>query len=124
MLNYINGNVLDTKDKIIFHGCNAIGVMGAGVALAIRNKYPKCYKKYRQQYVDYGLALGDVVWYHDRDVSIANCITQENVGTDKMQVDYNAIRTCVRNVLKTAEKRGLSTISTVKIGCGLAGGSW
>ena len=41
MIRYEKGDVLTTNDDIIIHGCNSAGVMGAGVALAIKRKYPK-----------------------------------------------------------------------------------
>ena len=123
MIRYVHGNLLETTDSIIAHGCNALGVMGAGVALAIRNRYPGCFKKYRAQYTNYGLVIGEVVWYHDSTISIANCITQENVG-DGLQVDYNAIRDTAHRVLSYAKKSNMKSVSYPKIGAGLAGGDW
>lgn len=40
MIEYRKGNLLDITSGVIVHGCNMRGVMGSGVALAIRNKYP------------------------------------------------------------------------------------
>lgn len=34
MIQYKTGNLLDTPDSYIVHGCNAQGVMGSGVAKA------------------------------------------------------------------------------------------
>ena len=45
-LNIINDDLLNSPDRIIVHGCNAQGVMGAGVAKAIRTKYPEAYSNY------------------------------------------------------------------------------
>lgn len=41
-------NLLDIKSGIICHQVNCIGVMGAGLALKIRNKWPIVYKKYKE----------------------------------------------------------------------------
>lgn len=49
---YKKGNVLDTTDRYIVHGCNSRKVMGSGVALAIRQKYPKAYEDYKNELED------------------------------------------------------------------------
>ena len=35
---YKQGDLLEAEEVVIVHGCNAQGVVGSGVALAIRNK--------------------------------------------------------------------------------------
>ena len=42
------GNLLDAEEQFIGHGCNAQGVMGSGVALAIKNKWPKAFESYKE----------------------------------------------------------------------------
>lgn len=41
-IKHIQGNLLDFPDgiNVLLHGCNVHGVMGAGIALQIANKYP------------------------------------------------------------------------------------
>ncbi len=123
MLKYIHGNLLDTPNKIIFHGCNAQGVMGSGVAAAVRAKWPECYRKYNAYYNDFGLQLNDVVWYHGDTKSVANCITQQNYGPG-LQVDYKAVRASIRKVLDFASKNKIAVVAGPRIGAGLAGGDW
>ena len=58
---YRNGDVTNPKglgNKIIIQLCNNIGVMGAGVALCIANKYPVVKKNYINLYRSTGLKLG------------------------------------------------------------------
>lgn len=46
IVNY-NGSVLDSHADIILHQVNCKGVMGSGVAKAIRDKYPIVYEQYK-----------------------------------------------------------------------------
>ena len=46
MLKYQIGNLLTAPQKCIAHQVNCQGVMGSGVAKAIKNEYPKVYKEY------------------------------------------------------------------------------
>ena len=48
MVEYVKGNLFDEPQEIIVHGCNARGVMGAGFAKDLKEKYPENYKEYRK----------------------------------------------------------------------------
>jgi O-acetyl-ADP-ribose deacetylase (regulator of RNase III) len=122
-IEYRKGNLLDTDVKYILHGCNAQGVMGSGVAAAIRAKYPKAYTDYRDTYDNYGLHLGDVYTSLQPDGKIiCNAITQQNYGRDTrvVYVSYWAIA----NAFKMIEREGISEIAIPKLGAGLANGNW
>lgn len=126
MIQYKKGNLLDVQSGIIVHGCNAQGVMGSGVALAVKQKYPGAYQKYKDMCYG-GIPLGSVVPYHANDeLLIANAITQEKFGTNsKRYVSYDAIDTAFRHLWYYAPTEiEETTIHFPKIGAGLGGGDW
>lgn len=45
-MKFIRGNLLDQTNGILVHGVNCVGVMGKGIALDIRKKYPVVYNEY------------------------------------------------------------------------------
>ena len=47
---YVTGNVLDAPQPVIIHQVNCQGVMGSGVAKAIKESYPIVYQSYRWLY--------------------------------------------------------------------------
>lgn len=128
MITYKKGNLLDTPDMLIAHGCNAQGVMGSGVAKAIRDKYPKAFDDYQQAVYDFKYPrnhLGRMISSAQPDGRIIlNCVTQDQYGKDgKKYVSYDAIDTCMNKIQKGMF--GLSTnVSMPKIGAGLGGGEW
>lgn len=152
MIKYVVGNLLDVTDGIIVHGCNNQGVMGAGVAAAIRNKYPACYDYYHSLYqmrnklvetVDANnvtqsqriealddlknmpTCLGGVIWWKDpdSDILIANAITQEGFG-QKRDTCYNAIDEVFDKVFYYAQTHGIDNIHIPLVGSGIGGGAW
>lgn len=132
MIEYKKGNLLDVTEGIIVHGANAQGVMGSGVAKAIREKYPECFEQYRFQYEAYTLVLGDIVWWckvnengggYSDDLYIANAITQEFYGTDRRHVNYWAIANAFKEIFRQANVVK-ATVHFPKIGAGLGGGDW
>jgi len=125
-INYIKGDLLSVTSGIIMHGCNAQGVMGSGVALAVRQKYPKAYEKYKEEIQRGFLGLGDLQLVEvQENLFIANAITQEFYGRDKkVYVSYEAINSCFETLFTLANAIGHSVLSIPKIGAGLGGGDW
>jgi O-acetyl-ADP-ribose deacetylase (regulator of RNase III) len=81
---------------IIAHGCNAQGIMGSGIALSIKNKFPLGVKVY---FAESYLRLGEVYWGRaNEDLTIANCITQNLFGTNGRFVNYAAVVKCLQTV--------------------------
>lgn len=119
-ITYCRGNLLDVAEGIIVHGVNKQGVMGAGVAKAIKQKYPQCFYKYTEHIPN--TSLGDVIWCNaTKDLIIANAVTQNRYGTDKRHVNYMAVGLAFSEVFRVAHKQ---PIHIPKIGAGLAGGDW
>ena len=86
-IEYVTGNLLLTDVKHIVHGCNGRGVMGSGVAKAIRDCYKLAYQDYEDVYNSNGLALGDIVVSVQPDgKTIHNAITQQDYGRDSSRV--------------------------------------
>ena len=125
-MEYVKGNLLDAPERLIAQGCNAQGVMGSGVARAIRDKWPEVYTQYRQRYQLAGLRLGDVVLaYTDDGKIVANCITQEFYGRDgKRYVDYDAVAVCMDKLKEICQRLRIEKIAMPLIGAGLGGGDW
>lgn len=126
---YKKGNLLNAEESIIMHGCNAQGVMGSGVAVQIRRKFPSAYHAYLRAQEAYGLHLGDISigtaissCDNARPVTIINAITQEFCGRDgRKYASYDAIAKAAE---KVNSRFALERIAIPKIGAGLGGGNW
>jgi O-acetyl-ADP-ribose deacetylase (regulator of RNase III) len=122
------GNLLDVKAGHIVHGCNSLGVMGSGVALAIRNMYPGAYETYRATFDDEGLEMGWAYPYcPTTDLVIWNAITQEFCGSDgRRYVSYDAVANAFEEINETVNEFDLipKEIHIPLIGAGLGGGNW
>jgi O-acetyl-ADP-ribose deacetylase (regulator of RNase III) len=122
------GNLLNVTKGHIVHGCNAQGIMGSGVALAVKNTWPAAFESYRRQYIDDGLKLG--VAYPcavSMDLVIWNAVTQDNFGVGKRQVSYDAVETCFAQINSILTQRGNALHNELHIpliGAGLGGGNW
>ena len=122
-IEYVKGDLLQTEVNHIIHGCNSRGVMGSGVAKAMREKYPDAYKDYIFKYNNYGLELGAIIVSVQPDKKVIhNAITQQDYGRDssRVYVSYWAIAEVFRKI----NSQGIKEIALPKIGAGLANGDW
>lgn len=127
----IKGDLLklfeEGKFNVIIHGCNCQNNMGSGIARSIREKYPIAYK------ADCATIKGDksklgslsvaLVPINYKPCYIINAYTQYNYGTHKRQVDYDALRSCFKEIKSRFGNHG-NKIGYPMIGAGLAGGDW
>ena len=143
LINYITKDISTVTKGIIIHGCNAQGVMGSGVAKALRNKYPAIFNNYKAMCGVQGYnidVMGQVSYYNPTPrLLICNAITQEFYGKDGGRyASVDAIDRAIQEVIIwTSELYILDVCYTTvrddsqyldifmpKIGCGLGGLSW
>ena len=107
---------------IIAHGVNCKKVMGAGVALAIRNKWPTVFVQYMD--TDPVLGTADFVQVDD-DLYVANCYTQKSYGnSNNKHASADAISTSLAEVFKVAVLTGMNVVSLPAIGSDRGGLDW
>ena len=134
------GDLLESNLDILAHQSNCMGVMGAGIALSIKNKYPKVFSQYKQVTNSYkdkkqlmGRCLliseeGKIIKLDNRIENnnvkiIANLFGQYSYGKG-LQTDYQALKKALLELKKFAQNNNLSIGIPYGIGCGNAGGDW
>lgn len=126
----VKGNLFDylKPGDAMVHGCNNQGVMGSGIALEVKERFPGAYSTYRNKYDLHGLELGEIIPYFDRSGKIIiNAVTQNFYGKDgKRYVKYDAVADCCYHI-REGFKVMLEPPKTLYfplIGAGLGGGNW
>lgn len=124
MLIYKTGDILEAKENIICHQVNSQGIMGAGLALQIAKKYPKCEKAYqyfcKEQDYDYEILKSQICEVLINDKHIFNCFTQKlNFDTD-----YIALEKCFNEVMIICKNHNLTVAVPYKYGSNIANGDW
>ena len=121
------GDLLDSHCDVLCHQVNCRGVMGSGIALQIRNKYPNVYKEYKKFCSSYqpSAILGRCFMVKTKDNYIANLFGQDNYGRHVCQTNYDALYKAFIHMHINACNMGLKSIGIpYGIGCGCAGGDW
>lgn len=123
-MKYIYSDITNEMSGLIIQGCNTRGVMGSGLALAIKNKWPEVYTAYRN-HPQGKEQLGEVQFISISDgLYVGNCWTQEFYGNDgKVYADKNAVRAALDKAFDFCSQYKLE-LKSPKIAAGLGGLSW
>lgn len=110
---------------VIIHGCNCQCTMGAGIALAIKRRFPEAYEADLATQKGDRNKLGTISWATVRVASsnlvVVNAYTQFHWRGRGVLADYAAIRSAMREVRnRFSGKR----IGYPRLGAGLAKGDW
>ena len=135
MIKFFNGDLLKSECDIICHQVNEYGVMGAGIAKQIKEKYPKAFADYTKAITGENLPLIALSKQPD-GIVVANMFTQRNGKTD-LELLHNAVVLLSMQIidlfitkLKFNEMTGVFFDRPFRVGipykygCGIAKGDW
>lgn len=129
MITEHNGDIFNSTVQVIVHQCNAQGIMGSGIAVQVKNKYPHVYELYRKAILGEYLQLGQcqlINSHEEKTRYICNLVGQGLFGYDgNRYTNYEAFYT---GLTMLAEKMRMFNLTSVafpyNIGCCRGGASW
>ncbi len=129
MLIYKQGNIFESGEKFLAHGCNCKKSMGAGIAKQVRERYPNAYKADQATIWGDKNKLGSFTFGIEEDgVMVFNAYTQFDYSRTHRCVDYGALEKAINKIAQTVKiitvTEGAAALAMPKIGCGLGGGDW
>lgn len=115
------GDVFALPVPALAHGVNVDGQMGAGVAVGFRDRYPTMHAEYQTRCRTGTLAPGGLYAYRHADGRwVYNLATEDRAGAARLAW----IAASLAALAGHARAHGITTVGTVRLGCGLGGLSW
>lgn len=124
MINYISGDIFKDAAESIVNPVNCLGVMGKGLALAFKNKYPENYKVYRSFCDKKMLHPGEIFTHftgHNQPKAIYNLATK---GDWRENSKLSWINSGLENLIVCLKQDSINSVALPAIGCGLGGLQW
>jgi O-acetyl-ADP-ribose deacetylase (regulator of RNase III) len=123
MIKFISGDMFDIDADILVNTINCVGVMGCGVALAFKKKYPYMFKRYRYLCRSNQMHPG-ILWnYKTPDGKlIVNFPTKDHWREPSRYSYIEHGLEELRSLLKEADKD--TSIALPALGCGHGGLDW
>lgn len=122
-ITHITGDLLESDERFIAHGCNCEGLFGAGFAKGVADKYPEVQDEYmaavrKRQFVPGACqpvrTLLDNRW-------VINLGTQQAPGRDG---NYWFVLLSFGNLVQYCVRNAIYRVAIPRIGCGIAGLDW
>jgi O-acetyl-ADP-ribose deacetylase (regulator of RNase III) len=125
MIHEINANLLEEPLDGIIHQANCMHIMGGGIALRIRNKWPEAYEADLKTPKSDPKKLGTFsVAILPSNFHIFNMYSQFGIGF-KRETNYTAVVEGLEKIRDFAIENGLKKLGLPKyMGCRLGGGHW
>lgn len=123
-------DITTIKEGIICHQVNTQGVMGAGVAKQIKEKFPAAFNIYKavcDKVTDQKSLLGSGILVPVTDtLQVANLFGQNQYGGARINTDYGALQDALEGIFEEVLSAGVDTEIYIPylMGCGLGGGNW
>ena len=123
------GDIVTGNYPVFCQQVNCKGVMDAGLAKQIRDKYPEVYDSYKNHLWrcnDFGeSAMGSVNIVPLKDGRFCvNMFAQYDYGKTGIHTDYAAFRRCLEALTLKLSSNVKSIAVPYGMGCGLADGDW
>lgn len=130
MIKYIQGNLLADADQVdaMVNTVNTVGVMGAGIALMFKKRYPKNFEAYKKACKEGKVRIGKMfVTENNGDLVdsgpkfIINFPTKKDwrKGTEIQWVEEG-----LEDLVHTIKEKGIRSIAIPQLGCGNGGLDW
>lgn len=121
MIKYIKGNIFNSGCAVLVNPVNCVGVMGKGLALKFKKRYPVMFQTYKNVCDTKELRPGQPMLVYGPDKSVILFPTKYH-WREKSKVIYikdglEAISCCYKSF-------GIESIAFPKLGCGLGGLDW
>ena len=121
MLKYVRGNIFCSECEVLVNPVNCVGVMGKGLALEFKQKYPDMFKSYQEVCKTKALRLGCPMFVKGADKSIVLFPTKYH-WKEKSKIE--AVKEGLEVFVRGHKKLGIKSVAFPKLGCGLGGLDW
>lgn len=121
MLTYLTTSLFDSPAQTLINPVNTVGVMGKGIALVFKQRYPEMYRQYRELCQAGKLDIGKLQIYRAPNKIIVNFPTKKH-WRDPSRIEY--IEVGLEEFVRSYDKYGIASVSFPQLGCGNGGLDW
>lgn len=121
MITYIKGDIFSSPAKVLVNTVNTVGVMGKGVALEFKKRYPEMFQEYRRLCEEKRLSIGTLMVWRKSDKWVMLFPTKKHWRYPS-KIEY--IEAGLKKFAENWDKLGVDSIAFPRLGCGNGGLDW
>ena len=126
MIQFIEGNLLDSKAQALVNTVNTVGVMGKGIALQFKTQFPNNFKVYQNACKIKSFQIGQLLISEEETLLLGKkIIINFPTKTDwRKPSEYSYIESGLKELIKVIEERKIKSIAIPPLGAGNGGLEW
>ena len=121
MIKYVEGDIFKSPAQVLVNTVNTVGVMGKGLALSFKKRYPKMFDAYRKACEKHQFSIGKLMIYYAPDHWILMFPTKAS-WRNPSKIEY--LEEGLKKFVDTYAEKGITSIAFPKLGCGNGELSW
>ncbi len=121
MITYFQGDIFQSSARVLVNPVNTAGVMGKGLALAFKKRYPAMFEAYRTLCETGQFQVGDLWLYKAPDKWILNFPTKRHW---REKSTLAIIETGLQKFVAIYAETGIESVAFPMLGSGLGGLDW
>lgn len=125
MIIYVQGDIFQSNAQALVNTVNTVGIMGKGLALQFKKRYPHNFHEYEKACKANKVVLGKMFISHDTFMGIKKTIINfptKNSWKNKSRLED--IICGLQDLLAELQARGIKSVAIPPLGCGLGGLRW
>lgn len=115
MIEYIKGDIFESPAQVIVNTVNTVGVMGKGLALSFKKRYPKMFDRYKIACEKKQLTIGKLMLFYEPDHWLLLFPKKEN-WRNPSKLEY--IEKGLMKFEATYADKNITSIAFPRLGCG------
>lgn len=125
MIEYTVGNLLESDTQALVNTVNTVGVMGKGIALQFKEKYPANFRIYADACKKGEVITGRMLVTRDRTLEGEKIIINFPTKTEfYRKSQYRFIEEGLQDIIRVIEEYNIGSLAMPPLGCGYGGLKW
>lgn len=121
MITYVKGDIFTSPAKLIVNTVNTVGVMGKGVALEYKNRYPEMFRMYKELCDTKRLDVGKLALWKGESKWVLLFPTKKH-WRNPSKLEY--VESGLRKFADNWDSIGVNSVAFPRLGCGNGGLNW
>lgn len=121
MIIYLKGDIFNSPAQVLVNTVNTVGVMGKGIALDFKQRYPEMFKVYEKVCNDKLLDIGNLLLWRGPEKWVLMFPTKKH-WRNSSKIEY--IEEGLKKFVATYSDKGITSIAFPRLGCGNGNLNW
>jgi len=121
MIEYIEGDIFESPAQVIVNTVNTVGVMGKGLALSFKQRYPQMFERYKNACEKHLITIGKLMLFYEADHWLLMFPTKEN-WRNPSKLEY--IEKGLMKFVSSYADKSITSVAFPRLGCGNGELNW